>query len=240
MCFKINKENLKKFLCCIFLCLKLKHSLKNLSKKKESLSDKEFKINFEGNKKEFLSYLYEYYNKEINRKNSIENKGKSILFIITLVITLSLSSLGFIYSKDFIINSAFIFILILILVMGISYYIFAAISLIKVVKTAPISGLYLSERFNIPDITLELLNQNSNELLVNSIEMSIDNQINCLVKYIRINEIIILEKNNWLNYTFELILRGIICIGIFVLLLILIKSVNDYLIQFILSFFVKI
>lgn len=162
------------------------------------------------------------------------------MFIITLVITLSLSSLGFIYSKDFIINSAFIFILILILVMGILYYIIAAIFLIKVVKTVPISGLYLSERFNIPDITSELLNQNSNEILVNSIEMSIDNQINCLVKCIRINEIIILEKNNWLNYTFELILRGIICIGIFVLLLILIKSVNDYLIQFILSFFVKI
>ena len=237
MDFKIIKENLKNFLYCIIPYFELKNNLKKLSNKEKLLNDKEFKINFEGNKKEFLSYLYEYHNKEINRKNVIENKGKSVLFIVTLVITLSLGSLGFIYSKDFIINSFFIFILILILIMGIIYFIIAAISLIKVVRTGPFNNLYLSELFNIPEITLEFLNQSLDEILVNSVEMSIDNQINCLVKYIHINELIILEKNNRLDYAFKLILRGIICIGFFVLLLIFIKVCNDYLIQFILSFF---
>ena len=154
----INKENLYK----IFPFIRLWENNKKLQKDLNSLEKNELKINFNDvDKNKLLDDLYRHQEKELNRKDFIENKGKSILFIITLSITFTLGSINFIYNTKYTINPFFIFILII----GIICLIISTVTLLKTIRIRPQYDLYVYEKYNINYNSLDV--SSNNEIKIN-------------------------------------------------------------------------
>lgn len=212
----INKENLYK----IFPFIQLWENNKKLQKDLNSLEKNELKINFNDvDKNKLLDDLYRHQEKELNRKDFIENKGKSILFIITLSITFTLGSINFIYNPKYTINPFFIFILII----GIICLIISTVTLLKTIRIRPQYDLYVYEKYNINYNSLDV--SSNNEIKINLKELTDEEQIEILIKSFKANEKIILQKSNSLDCTFTMLIYSIILISI-ALILILINNFN--------------
>ena len=126
----------------IFPFIELYEKNKILSTKYNLLKDKELTLDLqEINEKEYLKELEYYEKNESKRQEIIESKAKSTLFIITLVLTLLLGSINFIYQFNNQFNNS----LIIILIFGILYFIFSAITIINVLKPEEYNNLYFSE-----------------------------------------------------------------------------------------------
>lgn len=137
--------------------------------------------------------LYNYLQKDLKRKDQIENKGKSILFIITLSMTFILGVINLFYNKDAKLTSISIVFLAII----VFYLVLAAVTTLKTIDTKGYSNLYL-ERFNL----------NYDEKEITNIYFTQENKkekIKKLYKYIKLNEIIIIQKNNILFCTLDLL-----------------------------------
>lgn len=98
--------------------------------------------------------------------------------------------------------------------------------------------VYQLEKFNIKYLRLNRDQFSEYELILDPINKKFYGKTNALkfeideanLKYIRLNEIIIFKKNNSLSCSFDLIVRGVFSISIFVLILICIKLFNTCLI----------
>ena len=197
--------------------LELLDKNKILEEKYDLLFDKEYDVDLTHvDKISFLEELYKYQKEEDIRRTSIEGKGKSMLFVITLAITFLLGSINFIYQFQ----CKFNHILIIFLICGIIYLILSIISVIGVVETRPYSDLYLFKKFSMEPNSLKSLRKDSIIKKVPN-EISDEDKIIFLIQSIELNECIISQKSNSLDCTFALIERSIILIAIFSILLLL-------------------
>lgn len=203
----------------IFPFIELYEKNKILSTKYNLLKDKELNLDLqEIDEKEYLSELEDYEKNESERQEIIESKAKSTLFIITLVLTLLLGSINFIYQFNNQFNNS----LIIILIFGIVYFIFSAITIINVLKPEEYNNLYFDKKYNINDELFYLKNlKNSKKIKYQPLEISDIDKILVLSKSIRLNEFTINKKSNSLYCTYALIERGIILVAIFSILLLL-------------------
>lgn len=186
-----------------------------LEYKYNQILNKEYEIckddKFNDSDELFLNDLYKYQIKELDRRFKIEDKGKSMLFVITLSTTFLLGSINFIYQfKD-----QFNPILLIILIIAIIFLILSIISVINVVKIKPHHDLYLFDKYNINHITLNDLKEDKIIKNINKVED--DKKILTLIKSIELNECLITQKSDSLDCTFALIERSIILIAIFVI-----------------------
>ena len=139
---------IKKIIYKIFPYYELHEKNHILDKKFDLLKNKEFNLDLKKiNEENFLNELEKYEKNESNRQELIESKAKSTLFIITLVLTLLLGSINFIYQF----NDKFNHLSIIILILGIIYFIFSIISIINVLKPEEYYNLYFNKRYNIKD-----------------------------------------------------------------------------------------
>lgn len=203
----------------IFPFIKLYKSNKILDEKYELLKDKEYNLDLNNiNEKNYLKELEDYEKNEYERQKIIESKAKSTLFIITLVLTLLLGSINFIYQFNNQFNNS----LIIILIFGISYFIFSAITIINVLKPEEYNNLYFDNKYEIADELFHLKNlKESEKINFQPSEISDSNKILILSKSIKLNEYTISKKANSLDCTFALIERGIILVAIFSIVLLL-------------------
>lgn len=203
----------------IFPFIELYEKNKILSTKYNLLKDKELTLDLqEINEKEYLKELEYYEKNESKRQEIIESKAKSTLFIITLVLTLLLGSINFIYQFNNQFNNS----LIIILIFGILYFIFSAITIINVLKPEEYNNLYFDKKYNINDELFYLKNlKKSKKINYQPLEISDINKISVLSKSIRLNEFTINKKSNSLDCTYTLIERGIILVAIFSISLLL-------------------
>ena len=176
--------------------------------------DYELNINLNDYEK-FLEDIYEYQEKELKRRTLIEDKGKSLIFVITLSTTFLLSNLTFIYEY----HDKFNPLLIIILIIGLIFLILSVLSIIHVVKIRPHHNLYLFDKYKIEHTTKKYL-KNNNKIKKEINELKNDRKIIELLKSIELNECIILQKSNSLDCAFSLIERSIICIVFYFILLI--------------------
>lgn len=203
----------------IFPFIKLYKKNKILTRKYKLLIDKELSLDLKKiNEKEYLKELEDYEKNESERQKIIESKAKSTLFIITLVLTLLLSSVTFIYQFNQQFNNS----LIIILIFGIIYFIFSAITIINVLKPEEYNNLYFDGKYNIPTELFNLKNlEESEKIYYQPAEIQDKEQILALSKSIKLNEYTISKKSNSLDCTYELIERGIILVAIFSILLLI-------------------
>lgn len=184
-----------------------------LNEKYELLKNKEYNLDLNKiDKKNYLNELENYEKSEYERQVIIESKAKSTLFIITVVLTLLLGSLNFIYQYNKQFNNS----LIIILIFGIIYFIFSAITVINILKPEEYNNLYFDNKYSINDELFYLKTLTKNEKIsYKPSEISDEEKILILSKSIKLNEYTITKKANSLYCTFTLIERGIILVAIF-------------------------
>lgn len=152
---------------------------------------------------ETYNLIASYHTKEYERKEQIEDKAKTSLFVVTLSLTFVLSSLTFIYSNIWVVPRKIILASLLI---GVSFLILAGITAIKSLSVAKYNDIYLDGRV-VGDY---------NNLKV--AEMSKEKEINYLYECVKLNEIITNVKENYYFATITQIRNGIIFIsGFFIL-----------------------
>jgi len=174
----------------------------------EDLNEKHAKIHVYGqNKKEFLKLIQSYLEKEYQRKDDVEDKAKSSVFIIALSLSFILSSLTFIYSKPIWIIPKLV--ILSILIVGVIFLVLSSITSIKALFLKGYNDLYLDGR----------LSGEYNDLEI--IERSIDEEINILYECIKLNEILTNIKVNYVDVTFAGIRNGVTLIAVFFILTVL-------------------
>ena len=177
------------------------------------------------NKDKYLSYLEKYQEQEFKRKNIIENKSKSFLFVISLYSSLILSILSFILKDNL------HWISLLVLIASMISLILCAISLISAIN---IKGYYIIDAFKKYNITRCSENLNENIISRTPIEMTKKDLITEMHRNIELNEFILIQKTNALDSAFKMLILSIILLSLFLISAILIKN-YDNILKFIFS-----
>jgi hypothetical protein len=153
---------------------------------------------------EFLNIVESSLTKEFERKNEIEDKAKSSLFVITLSLTFILSSLTFFYDKcSWIIPKT---IVLTILSLGVIFLLLSGITSIKTLSIGGYNDLYIHGRLSGNYENLKIVYRSKKE------------DINVLYECIRLNEILTNIKANYMHVTLVGIKNGIIFIALFFVL----------------------
>lgn len=161
-------------------------------------------INFGGHDaNNILEMIESYHAKEYKRKDEIEDKAKSSLFVITLSLTFILSSLTFIYNNNWVIPHV---IILTSLIIGVVFLILSGITAIKSLVITGYSDIYLDGRLTGDYENLQVINRSKEE------------EINILYECVKLNEISTNIKENYMFATITGIRNGIIFITLFFIL----------------------
>lgn len=177
---------------------------KGLETKIQNLNEKKAKIKILDHEvDEFLEIVKKYHEKEYERKDIIEDKAKSSLFIVTLSITLILGSLNFVNS-DKIIFPKFILIF---LIIGVVYIIFSGITAIKALHMKPYN-----------DIVIDSIIVGKDYNKLTAVKMSKKTELSELYECIKLNQLLTTIKANYVEVTFLGIRNGLILVATFFIL----------------------
>lgn len=146
------------------------------------------------NQQKMYSELVSIVEKDLKRKRSIEDKGKSSLFVFTLIASVITMGLSSILDSDWGLFS------IIILIIVIIYLCLAVITTLKTIGGKDYNNIDFDEMYIILD----------NESKLYLTEANIDMNIEKLYKCHRLNQQIILQKINSLYTTFSLVMLSII------------------------------
>ncbi len=174
-----------------------------LKRKNDSFLKKEVNIDLTNcqDTATLIKTLFEYNVKERDRKNTIDEKAKASLFIVTLAITIVLASLNFIKDKTSILDLGGI--PLIMLIMGVVYLLLSGITSIAALNIREFYGVGL----------VEVIKENDGRYsFENTDEVKI---INKLFKYINLNQMITNISANYIYATFIGIRNGIILIAAF-------------------------
>lgn len=199
---------IKNIIYSIFPFINLINTNKQIDSKIYEAEKINYKITKESENNELLEELKKLNNKELKRKDSIENKGKSILLIITLSGTLLIGTINILYQQ------CHLNVLFIILIIGIFYLIISVLTVLPIVKTIRFNDLYLEDLY---DIT-ECQKNNNNIIKLNLDKINDDEKINEIFKNIKINQLYLLKQSNNLSSTVSTIKISFILIFIFLLL----------------------
>lgn len=198
---------IKNIFYSIFPFINLINTNKQIDSKIKKVEKINYKITKECETNDLFDELKKLNNKELKRKDSIENKGKSILLIITLSGTLLIGTINILY-QQYHLNVLFI-----ILIIGIFYLIISVLTVLPIVKTIRFNDLYLDDLYKITECT-----DNSNIIKLNLDKKDVDEKINEIFKNIKINQLYLLKQSNNLSSTVSTIKISFILIFIFLLL----------------------
>lgn len=174
---------------------------KIINKKLALTHDFKFKINETEDKKELISFLEEYRQREINRKDVIEDKAKSSLFVITLSITFLTGVLKIIGEINII---SLIYIII-----GLSYFVLSGITAVEAIIPKPYYDIYFGDKFE-----TKVLKDHKIKIKINK-----EQEIQALYKNVILNEFVIMKKTNYTDATFRGIVLGTFFISASLMLL---------------------
>ena len=180
---------IKEIIFDIFPGINLLITNSGIEKRINELAIKRYEVNSNDNLEEIVSKLKKLNDKELKRKETIENKAKSILIIITLSGTLLIGTMDILY------HSCSVNLLVYILIIGILYLIVSVLKILPIVRTIEFNDLYFDDLYAI----VECKDENSNIIRITLDEKSIGENINELVKSININQLYLLKSSNNLS-----------------------------------------
>lgn len=201
----------KKIIYIIFPFINLYFSNKKIDEKYEKLSNENYEIQVDNNAEEIFQKLKSINCKELKRKKIIEDKGKSILLIITLSGTLLIGTINILYNPK---NTDILFI---IFIIGIIYLIISVFEILPVVNTIAFNDEYMEDIFNIG----EYKNKN---FKINFSKKEYSERIGEMIKNIKLNQLNIIKKSNNLSCTLSTLKICFILILIFLIL----ATINTY------------
>lgn len=201
----------KKIIYIIFPFINLYFSNKKIDEKYKKLSNENYEIQVDNNAEEIFKKLKSINCKELKRKKIIEDKGKSILLIITLSGTLLIGTINILYNPT---NTDILFI---IFIIGIIYLIISVFEILPVVNTIAFNDEYMEDIFNID----EYKNKN---FKINFSKKEYSERIGEMIKNIKLNQLNILKKSNNLSCTLSTLKISFILILIFLIL----ATINTY------------
>lgn len=148
--------------------------------------------------------------KELKRKEAIEDKGKSILLILTLTGTILIGTMNFLLE-----NTGIDGLQIFLLFLGIFYLIMSICLILLVINTSMFSDLYLEDTFSIEK------SKKSKKYENNEYEISIGDINNCdklgeLIRSIELNQLILLRKANDFSCGLTILKRSFILFFLFI------------------------
>lgn len=193
-----------------------KESDELLSKKYELEQDCEININ--------LFYKLNKLNeKELKRKETLEDKGKSVLLILTLTGTLLVGTMRILFELN---EFNWIFI---ILFIGLFYLTISISLILSVINATLFSDLWLKDSYNIKKntISLEQIKLEKNESISEKIiikDIDGHKQIGELIRSIEINRVTLRRKANDLSCGLSTLTRSFILLFIFLVFTFINKS----------------
>ncbi len=193
-------QNLIPNIYVIVLNNKLRKMIKELNQK-----DQLFEIKSKKNLDELINVLKSIYDRELNRKKIVEDKAKSSLFIISLTISFTLGSLGFLNSIG-LISEVYILIL---LIIGLIYLILSGINCISVLGIAGYYDIHPNNQ----------IIESENQLILNNFKK--EEIANHLYTINKLNKLLVQIKTNFAYSTFIGIRNGMIFLTIFFITIIL-------------------
>ncbi|WP_295613456.1 hypothetical protein [uncultured Methanobrevibacter sp.] len=210
-----------KFKKYFFPSIELNDANNKIKRKYQKLYDSNIDIsNYSKFDDDVLVKLEELNKKELDKKQSIEEKGKSILIIITLSGTLLIGIVNIMLSKDF--DGNF---LILILIIGILYLVRSILLIIPIISTTPISDLTFDDFYDIKCLYKYQKNMKihtgdiNNDMEWYIDEMEFQEKISVIVKSIKLNQMITQIKANNLRCTLSTLKLSFRFIALFLILI---------------------
>lgn len=205
------KNIIEKYFHEIFPFIQLIISNKHIDKEYVKLENEKKELTYSSytSQQKIYSKLYNFVEKDLKRKKSIEDKGKSSLFVFSLVTSVMTIGLSFLLKSSWGLFST------LILIIIIMYLCLAVITTLKTIGGKDYNNLDFNEIYNIEEKETEISLK----------ESSLKRNINELYKYHELNQKIILQKINSLYTTFSLVKLTIILMVIFFVNLILTKYI---------------
>lgn len=203
----------KKIIYTIFPFINLYFTNKKIDEKYKKLSNDNYEIQVDNNAKEIFQKLKSINCKELKRKKIIEDKGKSILLIITLSGTLLIGTINILYDSK---NTDILFI---IFIIGILYLIISVFEILPVVNTIPFNDEYMEDIFNIGEYK-----NNDKNFKISFFEKEYSERISEMIKNIKLNQLNILKKSNNLSCTLSTLK---ICF-ILILIYLILATINTY------------
>lgn len=198
-----------------------------LKKKIEKLNDEHAYIEINGNNEDdLLEIVREHHHREFDRDNKIEDKAKSSLFIVTLSITFILGSLNYING----VNTWIIpeIIVLIVLIIGVFYLVFAAVTSIKTIHATPSYDIYIDNR-------IEGFKSSFHDNL-KMVKINKKQEINTLYECIKLNELWMIIKLNFMDATFAGLRNGIILVSVFFILVVINVILNYQIVEIIIKF----
>jgi chromosome segregation ATPase len=176
---------------------------KKLNSKIQEFKDKEFSVENDNRDVtlELINELKNFYQKEQDRKTTIETKAAASLFIIGLSVTLILGSLEFI--RNFESGVVFKFIVFLILIVGVVYLLFSGVAALK--------ALIIRELYD-EDIN-DRIKEDKSKLNIEA--LGDKNRLVQFYRNIKLNQLVTNIRSNYVYATFIGIRNGIMLISIF-------------------------
>lgn len=205
--YECIKDFIKNMIYSIFPFINLINTNRQIDSKIQEVEKINYKITKESENNELFKELKKLNDKDLKRKDSIENKGKSILLIITLSGTLLIGTINILYQE------CHLNVLFIILIIGIFYLIISVLTVLPIVKTIRFNDLYLDDLYSMTECK-----DNSNTIKLNLDKKDIDEKINEIFKNIKINQLYLLKQSNNLSSTVSTINISFILIFIFLLL----------------------
>jgi hypothetical protein len=152
-----------------------------------------------GNEKDYIEQLEKDLENQLDRKKRIEDKAKSLLFIIAVVVTAITFSLTYLKSLQLNIYQA---ISILILFFSVIYLVFGAIRALQALNI---------RQFHITQANID---NDNNKFILNVNQSDID-YLKDIIKSKRLNDLINIRLSNYTYASFNLIRNGIILFVVF-------------------------
>lgn len=193
-------QNLIPNIYVFILYHKLNGRVKDLKEK-----DQLFKIESRKNLDESINILKSIYDREVNRKKTIEDKAKSSLFIVSLTISFTLGSLGFLNSMG-LLSEVYILVL---LIIGLVYLMLSGINCINVLSITEYYYIHPNNQ----------IIESESKLIFNNFKK--EEIANYLYKINKLNELIIQIKTNFAYSTLVGIRNGMVFLTIFFITIIL-------------------
>lgn len=197
------------FMC--FPVIKWVRDYRILKKESNELLNRRYELNqFDSGDVELFNKLNRFNQKEMKRKEMLEDKGKSILLILTLTGTILLGTMN-------LFESAKINWTIIILFIGILYLIISIALILSVINATMFSDLYLNDSYKI-EKNFDSLVDDDEDIIIEQIDIeSVDEnkQIAELIRSIELNQLTLLLKANDLSCALSSLKRSFIIIFIF-------------------------
>lgn len=187
---------------------------KEINKKIDIIKKFDYNIKMKEDLGELNNFLQEYRLREMNRKDIIEDKAKSSLFVITLSITVLIGILKFVGENDIINATTMLY-----LIIGLIYFVLSGITAVEAIVPKPFNDIYLAHKMGYVELE-------EHEIFIKTTK---ETEIKKIYKNIRLNEFVIMKKTNYTEATFRGIIVGTLFIAASFIIMIIMKYFIDIL-----------